>query len=153
MRFGISTHLYHGQRLQREHLAEIASYGFEAVELFATRSHFDYHDPAAIALLDEWLRASGLTLHGIHAPITDAFVDGKWGRVFSTASTDAAERQLAIHEAELALNIARSVQTGVVVMHLGVPRGQVGSTGEGNRDAARRSVEEVHALAAPLGVR
>ena len=48
MRFGISTHLYHDQRLSRDHLAQIASYGFEAIELFATRSHFDYHDEAAI---------------------------------------------------------------------------------------------------------
>ena len=31
-------------RLSRDHLATIASYGFEAVEVFATRSHFDYHD-------------------------------------------------------------------------------------------------------------
>ena len=35
MQFGISTHLYHDQRLSREHLAQIAGYGFEAVELFA----------------------------------------------------------------------------------------------------------------------
>jgi sugar phosphate isomerase/epimerase len=51
MKFGISTHLYHDRRLSREHLAEIASYGFEAVEVFATRTHFDYHDPAAIEQL------------------------------------------------------------------------------------------------------
>ena len=48
MRFGISTHLYHDRRLEREHLAQIAGYGFEAIELFATRSHFDYRDAAAV---------------------------------------------------------------------------------------------------------
>ena len=71
MRFGISTHLYHDQRLSREHLAEVASYGFDAVELFATRSHFDYHDRNAIAELASWLRDTGLALHGIHAPIVE----------------------------------------------------------------------------------
>jgi len=55
MRFGISSHLYHDRPLSQEHLAEIASHGFEVVELFATRSHFDYHDPAAIATLRRWL--------------------------------------------------------------------------------------------------
>ena len=45
-RFGISTHLFHESRLTREHLVHIAAHGFEAVELFATRSHFDYHDDA-----------------------------------------------------------------------------------------------------------
>ena len=42
MRFGISTHLYHDRRLERAHLAQIAGHGFETIELFATRSHFDY---------------------------------------------------------------------------------------------------------------
>ena len=49
MRFGISTHLFHDRRLERDHLAQIASYGFEAIEVFATRTHFDYHDEAAVA--------------------------------------------------------------------------------------------------------
>ena len=71
MRFGISTHLFHEQRLSRDHLAQIAAHGFEAVEVFATRSHFDYHDPAAIAQLAGWLKETGLALHGIHAPIAD----------------------------------------------------------------------------------
>lgn len=48
MRFRISTHLTHGQRLAREHLVDIARHGFEAIGLFATRSHFDYHNPSAI---------------------------------------------------------------------------------------------------------
>ena len=39
--FGVSTHLYHGQRLSRDHLLEIAAHGFEAVEVFATRTHFN----------------------------------------------------------------------------------------------------------------
>ena len=73
MRFGISTHLYHDRRLERGHLAQIAGYGFETIELFATRSHFDYHDDAAVAELGRWLGETGLTLNSIHAPITDVF--------------------------------------------------------------------------------
>ena len=60
--FGVSTHLYHGQRLSRSHLVEIAAYGFETVEVFATRTHFDYHNPAAIGDLQQWLAEAGLTL-------------------------------------------------------------------------------------------
>ena len=41
MQFGVSTHLYHDQRLGRDHLVEIAAHGFEAVEIFANRPHFD----------------------------------------------------------------------------------------------------------------
>ena len=86
MQFGISTHLYHDQRLDRQHLAQIASYGFEDLELFATRSHFDYRDPAAIDALADWLAASGLTLRSVHAPSTDRYGAGdKWAPTFSNA--------------------------------------------------------------------
>ena len=43
-RFGISTHLFHEQPLERAHLADIAAAGFDLIELFATRSHIDYRD-------------------------------------------------------------------------------------------------------------
>src|SRR6266550_5362833 len=101
MRFGISTHLFHDQRLSRDHLAQIASHGFEAVELFAKRSHFDYHDPAAVAQLAGWLKETGLVLHGVHAPMID------------NATADAAKRQEAIREADAALNIARRIPADV----------------------------------------
>ena len=60
-RFGVSTHLYHDQRLDREHLVEIAAHGFECVEVFATRTHFDYHDSVAVRTLAEWLEDTRLT--------------------------------------------------------------------------------------------
>ena len=59
MRFGISTHLFHDHRLDREHLAQIAAYGFDTIEVFATRSHFDYHDDGGDRALAEWLDGNG----------------------------------------------------------------------------------------------
>lgn len=151
MQFGISTHLYHDRRLSREHLAEIASYGFGAVEVFATRSHFDYHDAAAIDQLGQWLKETGLTLHGIHAPITDRLSPpDQWGEVISNAVSDAAKRQAAVREADTALNIARKIPANVFVVHLGTPTAQ---GGENNRTAAFRSIEEICRAAAPIGVR
>ena len=151
MHFGISTHLYHEQRLTRDHLAQIAGYGFEAVELFATRSHFDYHDAAAITRLAQWLKETGLSLHGIHAPITDRFGDSA-GTTFSTAASDSARRQQAVREAEAALAIAKQIPTQFLVVHLGVP-GAHAASGDNSRAAASRSAEEICTLAEPLGVR
>ena len=91
MRFGISTHLFHDAPLDRAHLQAVADRGFDCVELFATRTHFDYHDEAAAARLGEWLRETGLTLHSVHAPITDSLVKGVWGANFSNAAGDAQE--------------------------------------------------------------
>jgi sugar phosphate isomerase/epimerase len=150
--FGISTHLYHNDRLSREHLAEIAAFGFERVELFATRTHFDYHNPAAVADLQEWLADAGLELHGVHAPIGESFAGGRWGPPLTLASTDAATRAKALSEAELALHVARRLAFGVLVVHMGLPRSQHPAPSDNSRDAARRSVEELRTLAEPLGV-
>jgi sugar phosphate isomerase/epimerase len=151
MRFGISTHLFHEQRLSRDHLALIAAHGFEAVEVFATRSHFDYHDPAAITQLAGWLTETGLALHGIHAPIADRLLPGDhWGEAISNAVSDPAKRQAAVREADAALNVARQIPTEVFVVHLGTPTAK---GGENNRTAAFRSVEEICRLAEPVGIR
>ena len=151
MRFGISTHLFHDQRLSRDHLAQIAAHGFEAVEVFATRTHFDYHDASAIAELGTWLKETGLALHGIHAPITDRLDAGdKWGAVISNSVNDNAKRQAAVQEAAAALAIARQVPADVFVVHLGTPAVQ---GGENSRAAAFRSAEEICRLAEPIGIR
>jgi len=150
MRFGVSTHLFHDQRLSRAHLAQIAGYGFEAVEVFATRSHFDYHDPAAIAQLAEWLKETGLALHGVHAPIAESMAAGdRWGAAISIGVSDNARRQAAVKEMDAALNIARQIEASAFVVHLGTPTVQ---GGENSRTAAFRSIEEICRLAEPVGV-
>jgi sugar phosphate isomerase/epimerase len=152
-RFGVSTHLYHEQQLTKEHLLEIAAHGFEAVELFATRSHFDYHDAAAIQTLREWLAEARLELHSVHAPITDVFAHGRTRRNFSTALRDRDARQATLREMESALNIARIVPFRFLIVHLGVPDAQHPGADDNNRDAALRSVEEVHERAAAVGIK
>ena len=136
--FGISTHLYHNQRLCREHLLEIGAHGFERVELFATRTHFDFHNPAAVADLQQWLAEAGLVLHGVHAPIGESFAGGRWGPPLTLASTDRDTRAKAMHEAELALQIARRVPFGPLVAHIGLPRTQQPTAADNSRDAAAR---------------
>lgn len=153
MRFGISTHLYHDRRLDREHLAQIAGFGFQAIELFATRSHFDYHDPAAVEQLAQWLSETGLRLESVHAPITDRFGEGdKWAATYSTALADNAGRQLAVKEAEAALHIAKRLPFKTLVVHLGTPASK-NNPGDNSRAAAARSAEEICRIADPLGVR
>lgn len=151
--FGISSHLYHNYRLGRDHLLEIGAHAFEKVELFATRTHFDYHSPAAVADLQQWLAEAGLELHGVHAPIFESFENDRWGAVLTLASADPDARARAVDEAQRALQIARRIPFGVLIAHLGVPRSQQPSPADNNRDAARRSIEQLQKAAEPLGVR
>jgi sugar phosphate isomerase/epimerase len=150
--FGVSTHLYHGQRLSRDHLLEIAAYGFETIEVFATRTHFDYHNPSAVADLQQWMAEAGLTLHGIHAPIMNAYEGGRWIGPLSLASGDADARAHAVAETEHALHVARRIPVNVLVTHLGLPRTAAQGALTDGRAAARRSIEELHPIAEPLGV-
>jgi sugar phosphate isomerase/epimerase len=152
MRFGISTHLFHDRRLERDHLKQIASFGFDAVEVFATRTHFDYRDDAAVDVLAGWLSETGLTLNSIHAPIAASLIDGHWGEPFSNAVADSARRQAAVREAEAALQVARRIPFDVLVVHLGTPTATA-QPGDNSRAAAFRSAEDICRLAGPMGVR
>lgn len=149
---GISTHLFHNHRLSREHLIDVGAAGFDRIELFATRTHFDYHSTSAIADLQGWLAESGLELHSVHAPVGESFANGRWGPLLTLASPEAAVRQRALDEAERALHIARRLPFKVLVVHLGLPKTPQSTPGENSRDAARRSVETLARLAEPLGV-
>ena len=153
MRFGISTHLYHDLTLDRSHVAEIASFGFDGIELFATRSHFDYRSETALRALAEWLGETGLRLFSVHAPITERFGAGDdWAPRFSNAVVDNARRQAAVQETEAALGIARFVPFETLVVHVGTPDSR-SRPDDNNRAAAIRSLDEICRLAGPLGVR
>src|SRR5204863_6413779 len=88
MAFGISTHLYVADRLDRDHLVEIAAHGFEAIEVFGVRDHFDYRDRRAAIALAELLDDTRLRLHSMHAPIAGSYVRGKWEHGLSLAVGD-----------------------------------------------------------------
>jgi sugar phosphate isomerase/epimerase len=152
--FGVSTHLFHEHQLGREHLVHIAAHGFEAIELFATRSHFDYRDERVLAALAQWLSDTRLELHSVHAPAFEALKNGRWVGAFSNAAPDEPRRKAAVAEAEAALAIARHVPFRYLVTHLGVPETpESGGRGADNvAGAARRSVEELAELAARANV-
>ena len=152
MRFGISTHLSHDRRLERAHLAQIAGAGFETIELFATRSHFDYRDGAAITDLSRWLTETGLTLNSVHAPITDVFGGPGPRTTYSNAVGANDRREAAVRETEAALGIARTIPFDILVLHLGTPTGMK-HPDDNHRGAALRSLDEIRRAAEPLGVR
>lgn len=151
-KFGVSTHLFHEKRLSRDHLVDIAAHGFEAVEVFATRSHFDYRNAQAMTDLREWLHDTRLELHSVHAPIFEAMAGGRWVGSFSNASGGEVRRRQAIDETRATLEIARVVPFRYLVVHLGMPTVEKVPPGDNQPAAARRSVEEIAQVAADAHV-
>ena len=138
MRFGISTHLYHDHRLEREHLAQIAAHGFESDRAVrdAQPLRLSRRRRRSPSWQSGW-RTTGLTLHSVHAPITDVFGAGdQWAPTYSNAVGDAATRaRRRCDEAEAALRIARRIPFDVLVVHLGTPASKAGA---GRQPAGRR---------------
>ncbi|HSP91733.1 MAG TPA: sugar phosphate isomerase/epimerase family protein [Vicinamibacterales bacterium] len=152
MHFGVSTQLYHARRLSHDHLAEVAAHGFDTVEIIATRSHVDYHDPAVLDAVAGWLTAEGLRLHSLHAPVMERY-DGTWINPLSIASADGAARAQAVRETGAALDLARRVPVSVLVVHPGLQDSLLSPSVQNSLDAAMRSIEEIADIASPLGVR
>src|SRR5207237_4412689 len=122
--FGLSTHLFHGEPLSRRHLVAIAERGFDVIEVFATKTHFAYHEPRRVEETAGWLRDLHMRAPTMHAPICESFTHGEWGRAFSNASSDTAQRDEAVRETIAAMGAARVLGCETIVVHLGLPRGQ-----------------------------
>jgi sugar phosphate isomerase/epimerase len=152
MPFGLSTHLFHGDRLTRRHLELVAGHEFPLVEIFATRTHVDYHDANAIAEIRSWLDELGLEAWSVHLPICDGFTNGVWGRAYSNASADSSARQEAIAETLQAITAARDLGCRTAVLHLGLPQGQPIPANDNDAGAVRRSLEPIADACATAGV-
>ena len=149
--FAISTYLFHQHRLDREHLVDIAAHSFNAIELFALRSHFDYGDPEAAAQLAEWLDDTRLALTAVHAPVALGSEAGAFHDVCSIASTDAGRRARAVDEIRQTLELAAVLPFRQLVVHVGVPDNQAAAD-DNDTTAARRSLEQLVPLAEARGV-
>jgi sugar phosphate isomerase/epimerase len=153
LEFGLSTHLFHGEKLEHRHLDRIAAHGFRLVELFATRTHIDYHDPQQVARIRGWLDELGVHAWSLHAPICDQFAGGVWGRPFSNATNDAVRREEALEETRRSIIAARDLGCSTVVVHLGVPHDQPTPADDNDPAAVRRVLEPMAHACVEAGVR
>lgn len=152
MRFGISTHLFHNERLTEAHLAAVKRHGFDRVEIFATKTHVDYSSEADAQKVRSWLANTGVTAHSIHAPITNALKNGEWGEVWSNAAADSARRQVAVAEGSRAMSFAAAIGAKLVVAHLGVPDSMQAPGPDNDPGALSRSLSTLAADARSHGL-
>lgn len=153
LRFGLSTHVFHGDRLTHRHFERARAHGFDLVEVFATRTHFDYHDARASSEMRRWLDDLGMSAWSVHAPICEGFTDGVWGRAYSNAAADGGARSEAVNETRRAIDAARTLGCSTVVLHLGIPRGQPIPPHDNDASALRRSLEPIADACTHAGVR
>ena len=155
MRFGISTHLYHDQRLEprapgadRRRTASRRSSCSPRARTSTTTTRRRSRSSA------QWLNETGLTLHSIHAPITRRLRRTAMGRDASRPRrADNARAAGAVRESRSgARDRARDPGRASWSCTSARPRQGV-PPGDNSRAAASRSLEEICRLAEPLGVR
>jgi len=150
MQYGLSTYLFVNERLNAHVLDKILGAGFQTIELFAARQHFDYTDRNQMRDVAQWFRDHQVNLHSVHAPL---YGDANWGQLGGImVSVAYLERRLRIDsmdEIKRSLDIADHLPFRYLVVHMGLPEEEYDLS---KFDAVMTSLEHLKVSAKDRGV-
>lgn len=145
----MSTYVHINKRLHAGLLETLKRGGAQAVEIFAARGHFDYHDKDHVREIAAWLKSEGVAFHSLHSPIymSNQFRSGQ--PPLNIVDTEKRLRIEAMDEIKRAIEVAEHVPFQFLVQH-------IGKSDEADDprkiDFALSSIEHLRAFARPLGV-
>jgi sugar phosphate isomerase/epimerase len=146
----LSTHLFVSRKLTPELLAQIAVYGFNALEVFCSRAHFDYGSKAEIRALASALEANKIKLSSLHAPTSrDMSATRESGTPLSICEVERVRRIEAMDEYKRAIDVSEDLPFSRMVLHMG---GSREAADPRKRDAAFSSLEHLVLHAHHAGV-
>lgn len=145
-----STYTFVSRKLTRELLGQIAASGFQGLEIFCSRSHFDYTSKAEVQEIGRALADNRLTLASLHAPTSrDLSATREGGQPLSICEVERVRRIEAMDELKRAIDVAEDMPFSRMIFHMGGPRE---SSDPRKRDAAFSSLEHLILHARHLGV-
>ncbi len=146
----LSTYLFISRKLTPDLLAQMASHGFNAVEIFCARSHFDYTSKSEIQAIKGALEIHRLTLSSIHAPTSrDLSATREGGTPLSVCEVERVRRIEAMDEFKRAIDVAEELPFPRMVMHMS---GSRETADPRKRDAAFSTLEHLSLHARHVGV-
>ena len=124
MRRAMSTLIYaRSERLHPGLLDQFVSGGAEAMEIFAARGHFNYHERQHVREIANWFRSTGISFHSMHAPM---YSDDEWGRggvpAVNIAAVEKRDRIAAMDEIKRAIEVAEQAPFRFLIQHVGVSK-------------------------------
>ena len=138
------------QKLTPEILKQIAAAGFQAVEIFAARSHFDYATRQEVRNIAQALADHRLQLVSLHAPTSrDLSLNREGGIPLSICEVERVRRIEAMDELKRVLDTADDLPFPRMVLHMG---GSRETADPHKRDAAFSSLEHLTLHAHHAGV-
>jgi sugar phosphate isomerase/epimerase len=145
----MSSYVYIKKRLHPGLLDSLARGGAQAIELFAARGHFNYHDKEHVRELGNWFKSEKIEFHSMHSPLylSNDFRSG--GQTVNIVDPDKRMRIEAMDEIKRAIEVAEYAPFRFLIQHIGKsdeyddPR---------KFENALSAIEHLRAFARPLGV-
>ena len=142
--------MFVSRKLAPELLGQIAGAGFQGVEIFCSRGHFDYTTKPEVRAMAELLAVNKLWLSSLHAPASrDLSATREGGTPLSICEVERVRRIEAMDELKRAIDVAEEMPYPRMVLHMGGPRETADPR---KRDAAFSSLEHLVLHAKHAGV-
>ena len=146
----LSTYLFVSRKLTRDLISQISDAGFNGVEIFCSRSHFDYTSRAEIQNIAGALVDAKLKLASLHAPTSrDLSATREGGQPLSICEVERVRRIEAMDELKRAIDVAEDLPFSRMIFHMG---GSRETADPRKRDAAFSSLEHLILHAKHVGV-
>jgi sugar phosphate isomerase/epimerase len=146
----LSTYLFISRKLTRDLLKQIAEAGFQGVEIFCSRSHFDYATKTEVHDMAMALSDHRLALSSLHAPTSrDLSATREGGQPLSICEVERVRRIEAMDELKRAIDVADELPFSRMIFHMG---GSRETSDPRKRDAAFSSLEHLILHARHAGV-
>jgi len=137
----LSTYPFVSRKLTPEILAQIATAGFQGVEIFCTRSHFEYSMKPEIRAIAGALVQHHLQLVSLHAPTSrDTSAMRESGMPLSICEVERVRRIEAMDELKRVIDVADDLPYARLIVHMGGSREMADQR---KRDAAFSTLEHL----------
>src|SRR3989454_376658 len=137
----LSTYLFVSRKLTPEILEQIAGAGFQGLEIFCTRSHFEYSMKSEIQAMNSALEQHHLQLVSLHAPTSrDLSAMRESGTPLPICEVERVRRVEAMDEIKRVIDVADDLPYARLILHMG---GSRETEDPRKRDAAFSSLEHL----------
>jgi sugar phosphate isomerase/epimerase len=146
----LSTYLFISRKLTPELIGQIREGGFNALEVFCSRAHFDYASKQEVRALAALLEAKQMKLNSLHAPTSkDSSATRESGQPLSVCEVEKVRRIEAMDEFKRAIDVSEDLPFSRMVLHMGGSREKADPR---KRDAAFSTLEHLVLHAHHAGV-
>jgi sugar phosphate isomerase/epimerase len=146
----LSTYLFVSRKLTPEILGQISAAGFQGIEIFCTRSHFEYAMKTEVRAMAGALEAHKLQLVSLHGPTSrDMSATRESGTPLSICEVERVRRIEAMDELKRVIDVADDLPYARLILHMG---GSRETADPRKRDAAFSTLEHLVLHAHHAGV-